>query len=492
MKTLLIAEGDPDLREEMAKRLRAGGIPIEHILECSDEDTAMEYLWKDFPDVLLADARMNKLWKALKAGAGFRIRPYMVVTGPPGDFSGILEMMRYGVRDYLTIPLEPGQLENRIRLLEEELQNRSRYFESGNRVFCAQLRYFLLNPETADGQLLDDIEFFFREIFHIRGPYRAVIACPETGPLPIPSEITLEHMDGGNLHLFSGTRADMLMQPGETAHYLGISREHSTVRELYAAYREAADARKVAYVSCCSWEEYQDYHFEENPSLSLWKDRYFYEFSMDRLEIVENKLRHWFFEARHRQLSPFQLLPIMSELCREMNRFFGWEGQDPPDIPRCPLPEECLNGESFLEHFEQWGEECRKKLDQSGVSPQNATKIRKAMDFIRDHYQKNLNMATVSNYVSMNYSVFSCEFKKYAGINFVSYLKELRLREARRLLEETDQKVADIGTAVGYDNEKHFLKSFRGFYGLTPSEYRRSLDPEKKNRGADKQQGQRV
>ena len=68
--------------------------------------------------------------------------------------------------------------------------------------------------------------------------------------------------------------------------------------------------------------------------------------------------------------------------------------------------------------------------------------------YIQENYNKDLNMAVVSNYISMNYSVFSFEFKNYAGVNFVTYLKELRMKEAKKLLEETDKKIIEISQTV--------------------------------------------
>ena len=84
-------------------------------------------------------------------------------------------------------------------------------------------------------------------------------------------------------------------------------------------------------------------------------------------------------------------------------------------------------------------------------------------------------MAVVSNEISMNYSLFSVAFKNYTGENFVTYVKTLRMDKAKALLEETDLKVNEISKAVGYDNEKHFLKSFKAFVGVSPSEYRKNL-----------------
>ena len=46
--------------------------------------------------------------------------------------------------------------------------------------------------------------------------------------------------------------------------------------------------------------------------------------------------------------------------------------------------------------------------------------------------------------------------------------------EAKRLLSETDMKVNEISVKVGYDNEKHFMKSFKAFVWISPSEYRKN------------------
>ena len=36
-------------------------------------------------------------------------------------------------------------------------------------------------------------------------------------------------------------------------------------------------------------------------------------------------------------------------------------------------------------------------------------------------------------------------------------------------------KIIEIGEAVGYENDKHFLKVFKGAYSVTPSEYRKNI-----------------
>ena len=118
--------------------------------------------------------------------------------------------------------------------------------------------------------------------------------------------------------------------------------------------------------------------------------------------------------------------------------------------------------------------DMQSKLSSAEDVDQTTAKINEAIAYINENYARDLNMAVVSNHISMNYSLFSAEFKNITGTNFVTYVKELRMGEAKRLLSETDMKVNEISVKVGYDNEKHFMKSFKAYVGVSPSEYRKN------------------
>ena len=99
-----------------------------------------------------------------------------------------------------------------------------------------------------------------------------------------------------------------------------------------------------------------------------------------------------------------------------------------------------------------------------------------AVEYIQENYANKLNMAVVSNHISMNYSLFSYSFKQYTGSNFVNYLKDIRMLKAKQLLEKTDRKIIQISQDIGYDNEKHFMKLFKQTCGVSPTEYRKNME----------------
>lgn len=133
-----------------------------------------------------------------------------------------------------------------------------------------------------------------------------------------------------------------------------------------------------------------------------------------------------------------------------------------------------FNTKLALRESEASHEEERENHPVRSISDRNVELMEKAVQYISAHYKENINMAVVSNEVSLNYSQFSAAFKDYTGKNFVDYLRDLRISAAAELLKTTNLQVKEIGKMVGYENEKHFLKTFKNVKGVTPREYRYS------------------
>ncbi|MDR4466877.1 MAG: helix-turn-helix transcriptional regulator [Nitrospira sp.] len=68
-------------------------------------------------------------------------------------------------------------------------------------------------------------------------------------------------------------------------------------------------------------------------------------------------------------------------------------------------------------------------------------------------------------------------FKAATGITFIEYVQNLRIEEAKRLLETTGINAEEIGPAVGYEDYSFFHRLFKRLTGLTPARYRRMFKP---------------
>lgn len=63
-------------------------------------------------------------------------------------------------------------------------------------------------------------------------------------------------------------------------------------------------------------------------------------------------------------------------------------------------------------------------------------------------------------------------FKQVTGITPIEYLQQTRIEAAKKLLEQTNQQMAEIIFHSGYNDPKSFRKIFRKTVGMTPTEYR--------------------
>ncbi|MGO4541093.1 helix-turn-helix domain-containing protein [Paenibacillus sp. 2TAB19] len=100
------------------------------------------------------------------------------------------------------------------------------------------------------------------------------------------------------------------------------------------------------------------------------------------------------------------------------------------------------------------------------------TSILRAVLFIREQASNTLHAEDVADHVHMSRSYFSQCFKKLTGTTFNDYLRQERIRAAERLLCETNQSIAWVAHAVGYNDSKYFSHLFYEQTRLLPSEFR--------------------
>lgn len=118
-------------------------------------------------------------------------------------------------------------------------------------------------------------------------------------------------------------------------------------------------------------------------------------------------------------------------------------------------------------------------IDEGAITSVSRYKMQNAIDYIRKNYGKAFDMAEVSNYVSMNYTMFSSTFKEYTGANFSTYLKKLRIEKSKKLLCNTDMSINEISRKVGFEDARGFAKVFKEETGMTPRSFREKLMGEK-------------
>ncbi|WP_201002235.1 response regulator [Paenibacillus glycanilyticus] len=111
-----------------------------------------------------------------------------------------------------------------------------------------------------------------------------------------------------------------------------------------------------------------------------------------------------------------------------------------------------------------------KRLDAGGGKEAQQLLIIK--DYIENHYMENITLEGAASKIFMNPYYFSSFFKKHTQMNFKQYLTEVRMKQALKLLLQTDLMVYEIAEQVGYNNARQFSDMFKKFYGKLPQEYK--------------------
>ena len=68
--------------------------------------------------------------------------------------------------------------------------------------------------------------------------------------------------------------------------------------------------------------------------------------------------------------------------------------------------------------------------------------------------------------------IFSHLVKDYTGSTVLQHLQQIRIQQARHLLERTDLSCTEVAYEVGYGDQSYFIKHFRRLTGTTPARYR--------------------
>ncbi len=91
--------------------------------------------------------------------------------------------------------------------------------------------------------------------------------------------------------------------------------------------------------------------------------------------------------------------------------------------------------------------------------------ISKIEKFIHDNYNQNLSLTDIAEQFYFNPVYLSRKFKQETGKNFTDYLAELRVKEAKKYILNSNKKIKDICELVGYSNIKYFYRVFKGVTG---------------------------
>ncbi len=102
-------------------------------------------------------------------------------------------------------------------------------------------------------------------------------------------------------------------------------------------------------------------------------------------------------------------------------------------------------------------------------------KIDAALSYMDTHYQDDISLETVADYVGVTPNYLSYLFTHTVGQSFTDTINKIRIEHAKILLSDHSKTVYMVGEQVGFTNTTYFIRVFKKHTGMTPNEYRNNL-----------------
>jgi YesN/AraC family two-component response regulator len=99
--------------------------------------------------------------------------------------------------------------------------------------------------------------------------------------------------------------------------------------------------------------------------------------------------------------------------------------------------------------------------------------IAKVAAYINTHYAEDITLKAVAQQFFISPCYLSRTFKRITGLPFSEYLNGVRIKEAQRLLHQSDHSISRIAMDVGFNNCTHFDRVFKHAVGVSPGVYRK-------------------
>ncbi|MBD2844126.1 helix-turn-helix transcriptional regulator [Paenibacillus sp. IB182496] len=99
-------------------------------------------------------------------------------------------------------------------------------------------------------------------------------------------------------------------------------------------------------------------------------------------------------------------------------------------------------------------------------------KISEVVRYINHHYEEPIKLQLLADRFYISPYHLSRMFKEVTGFSLTDYLTLTRVKEAQRLLRESELSITEVAAATGFNNFSHFGKTFKKITRLTPRDYR--------------------
>lgn len=101
--------------------------------------------------------------------------------------------------------------------------------------------------------------------------------------------------------------------------------------------------------------------------------------------------------------------------------------------------------------------------------------------YLDNHYKENITLDTLAGITYLNKFFLAYLFKEEYGISPINYLVRRRVAESRYLLAQTDYRISEIASMLGFSSSSYFTQTFTRIEGISPRVYRKQAQASREN-----------
>ena len=120
-------------------------------------------------------------------------------------------------------------------------------------------------------------------------------------------------------------------------------------------------------------------------------------------------------------------------------------------------------------------EEVPEKLKPANSVHNENEIIRRAQQYIGSHVRQRLSVPIVARQVDVSPSYLTALFHKHLQIAPGEYIRRIKLQESKQMIRENAMNFTEIAAALQYSTVHHFSRQFKEKFGITPTEYAKSV-----------------
>lgn len=103
--------------------------------------------------------------------------------------------------------------------------------------------------------------------------------------------------------------------------------------------------------------------------------------------------------------------------------------------------------------------------------------LEKAVKAVEDNLtEPDFDVTALADAMNMSRSTLTRKLKTITGRTPLDFIRNIKMKHAKHMLEDKDRSVTEVAATLGYFNRKYFTTCFKEEFGMTPSEFQKSLN----------------